>query len=134
MLSKSTTVRLIPIRKMDRALKFYTDTLGGKLTMRGEDEMKDSWASVTIGKAEFWLIAPESHEKMELAYTGFVVDDIKKTVAGLSKKGAKFLPAESMGPGTKIEGPIATMPWGAKSAFFKDSEGNLLMLWEQDMS
>jgi predicted enzyme related to lactoylglutathione lyase len=131
MLSKAGHASLIPIKNLDRALKFYTDTLGGKLKDRGEGEMKDSWASVTINKSELWLIKPQKREKMELAYNVFMVDDIKKTVSGLTKSGAKFLPGEEMGPGTKVDGPITTMPWGAKSAFLKDSEGNLLMLWEQ---
>ncbi len=133
MLSNSHHAALIPIKNLDRALKFYTGSLGGKLNQRGEDEMKDSWASVSIGKAELWLIKPEKREKMELAYNVFLVEDMKKTVAGLTKKGVKFERGEAMGPGSKVDGPITTTPWGAKSAFLKDSEGNLLMLWEQDM-
>ncbi len=131
MLPDSNFAALIPIKKMDRALDFYTRKLGAKLRMRGEGDMKDSWASVTINKAEFWLLQPEKQEKKELAYNVFMVKDIKETVDGLRKKGVRFQRAESMGPGTKIEGPVATTTWGAKSAFFKDSEGNLLMLWEQ---
>ncbi len=131
MLSESRFAALIPIKNLDRALKFYVDTLGGKLKEMGQGEMKDSWASVTVNEAELWLIKPEKREKMELAYNVFIVSDIKKTVVGLAKRGAKFLPGEKMGPGTEVNGPITSMPWGAKSAFLKDSEGNLLMLWEQ---
>lgn len=131
MLSRSDYAALIPIKKMNRALKFYADALGGKLVMRGEGDMKNSWAAISVGKTVFWLIEPEKHEKMELAYNVFVVKGIKRIVQGLQKKGVRFLPAEDMGPGTKVDGPISKMPWGAKSAFFKDSEGNLLMLWEQ---
>ena len=131
MLSKSRFAALIPIKNLDRALKFYTGSLGGKLKDRGQGEMKDSWASVTMNKAELWLIKPQKHEKMELAYNVFIVDDIKRTVTEMTKARVKFLPGEQMGPGTKVDGPIPSMPWGAKSAFLKDSEGNLLMLWEQ---
>jgi predicted enzyme related to lactoylglutathione lyase len=132
MLSKSSFAAIIPIRNLDRALKFYTELLGGRLKMRGEGEMKDDWASVTINKAEFWLLKPEKHEKMTLAYNVFIVDDIKQAVGGLTKKGAKFLPGEKMGPGSKVDGAITSTPWGAKSAFLKDTEGNLLMLWQQE--
>ncbi len=131
MLAKSHFAALIPIKKMDRALEFYTATLGGELKMRGQGEMKDTWASVRINKSEFWLIAPDKQEKRVLAYNVFVVEDIKEAVGGLRKRGAKFDPAEDMGPGSKKDGPITTAPWGAKSAFFKDSEGNLLMLYEE---
>jgi predicted enzyme related to lactoylglutathione lyase len=129
MLSKADFATLVPIRNMDRALKFYTKTLGGSLNMRPPGEMKNSWASLSLGKTEFWLIRPEKHEKRDLAYSTFVVKDIKKTVGGLKKKRVKFLPAERMGADSKIDGPISYSPYGA-SAIIKDSEGNLLMLWE----
>jgi predicted enzyme related to lactoylglutathione lyase len=57
------------------------------------------------------------------------VKDIKKTVGGLKRKRVKFRRAEKMGPDSKIDGPIMYTPYG-NSAFFKDSEDNLLMLWE----
>jgi predicted enzyme related to lactoylglutathione lyase len=129
MLEKSYLVTLVPVKKMDRALKFYTGALGGKLLMGGEGDMADSWASVKVGKAEFWLIAPEKWENRELAYSMFVVDDIKASVAALKDKGVKFSRAEKSSPDTKIDGPIARHEWGSE-AFFKDSEGNQLMLWQ----
>jgi hypothetical protein len=91
--------------------------------------MRNFWASVNVGKTEFWLIKPEKREKLDLAYSTFIVKDIRKTVSALRKKRVTFLRAERMGPDSTIEGPIVTGTYGA-SAFFKDSEGNLLMLWE----
>jgi len=129
MLSRANFATLVPIRNMDRALRFYTKTLGGSLNMRATGEMKNSWASVNVGKTEFWLVRPEKHEKRELAYSVFAVKDIKKTVAGLKKKRIKFLRAERMGADSKVEGPISYSPYGA-GAILKDSEGNLLMLWQ----
>ena len=129
MLDKAGFVTFVPVRKMDRAIKFYTDGLGGKLAARGEGEMKDSFASVKIGKKEFWLIKPSAWEKRELTYNAFVVEDISAEVSELKSRGVKFNRAERSGPETKIEGPISRDPWGAE-AFFKDTEGNLLMLWQ----
>jgi len=129
MLEKSGFVTLVTVKKMDRAVKFYTETLGGRLTSRGEGEMADSFASVKVGKAEFWLIIPESWERRELAYNSFIVDDIKATVAALRSRGVKFSRAEKETPETKVDGPIAHHEWGSE-AFFKDSEGNQLMLWQ----
>ena len=129
MLSKSDFATLVPIKNMDRAVKFYTRTLGGSLNMRAKGEMKNYWASVNVGKSEFWLIKPEKREKRELAYSTFIVKDIKKTVEGLRRKGVRFLPAERMGPDTTTDGPISYSPYGA-GAFLKDSEGNLLGLWQ----
>ncbi|HEV2317646.1 MAG TPA: VOC family protein [Thermoplasmata archaeon] len=129
MAGKPTIATLVPIRNMNRALRFYTKTLGGKLTMRGTGAMKDMWASVRLAKSEVWLIAPGAREKRKLAYTTFIVPNIKRFVAGLQRKGVKFDKAERMGPSTRIEGPIAFESFGA-SAFFKDPEGNLWMVWQ----
>jgi predicted enzyme related to lactoylglutathione lyase len=121
---------IIPVRKMDRALAFYTETLGGKLLMRGEGDMKNFWASVKVAGSEFWLVPPEGWEKRKLSYSVFVVKDIKSAVGDLQAKGVKFQRAEKMSKETKVEGPVARDPAMGASAFFKDSEGNLLMLWE----
>ena len=129
MLSKSNLAILVPIKNMNRALKFYTKILGGSVNMRAQGEMKNDWASVRIGKAEFWLIRPEVHEKRDLAYSTFIVKNIAETVKGLKKRGVRFLPAEKMGPDSRIDGPISYSQYGA-GAFLKDSEGNLLMLWQ----
>jgi predicted enzyme related to lactoylglutathione lyase len=129
LLSKASYATIVPVRNMDRALKFYTDTLGGKLLIRMEGEMKDFWASVQLGKEEFWLVSPEEQEKRALSYSVFVVEDIKAAVTELRGKGVKFSRAEKNSKDTKIDGPIARESFGA-SAYFKDSEGNLLMLWQ----
>jgi predicted enzyme related to lactoylglutathione lyase len=122
-------VTLIPIKKMDRALNFYTKSLGGKLQYRGDGAMKNFWASMTVAGAGVWLVAPGKREKRTLAYQTFVVKDIKKFVAQLKQKGVKFQKAEAMNKDTKVVGPIAFEKFGA-AAFFKDTEGNLLMAWQ----
>lgn len=129
MLSKSKFATLVPIKKMKRAIRFYTETLGGKLLYKGEGEMADGFAGIQVGQAEFWLITPSKKEKRKLAYFAFLVKDIRSEVKALQKKGVKFDKAERMGAQTKIEGPISWEPWGG-AAFFDDSEGNALMLWQ----
>ena len=129
MLEKSRFVTLVTVKKLDRAIKFYTEALGGKLTSKGQGDMADSWASVKIGREEFWLVVPDTWEKRELAYNAFVVNDIKTAVADLRGRGVKFSKGEKVTSDTKIDGPIARHAWGAE-AFFKDSEGNQLMLWQ----
>jgi len=131
-LSDSYVATLVPVKNMDRAVKFYTESLGGKLLYRDKGEMKDMWASLKVGKDEFWMVAPESKEKRTLAYSTFVVDDIRTVVKDLKARGVKFQRAEKMSKETKTEGPIAWEPYGA-SAFLKDTEGNLLMIWQNTM-
>jgi predicted enzyme related to lactoylglutathione lyase len=134
MLSKAGFATLTPVRKMDRAVKFYTKTLGGKLQGRAEGEMKEMWASVKIGKEEFWLVKPsDSQEKKpDLAFSTFIVKDIKTEVSDLKRRGARFEKAERNEQTTKVDGPIAYDSIGA-TAFLKDSEGNLLMLFQGSM-
>jgi predicted enzyme related to lactoylglutathione lyase len=130
LLDKADFATLVVIRDMDRALKFYTKVLGGKLTQRAPGDMKNMWASVKIGRESFWLVNPPGkREKKDLAYSAFMVKDIRKEVADLRKKGVRFFKGERMDENTKVEGPITTDAFGA-TAFFNDSEGNLLMLWQ----
>ena len=128
-MSGTRLATLMPIRNLDRALKFYTKTLGAKLNYRAEGEMKDFWASISIGPDEIWLVAPQKWEKRTLAYNIFTVKNIKTFVSGLKRKGVKFQRAEKMGPQSRIDGSITWEPFGG-AAFFKDSEGNLLMVWQ----
>lgn len=129
MASNAHVVTLIPIRDMNRAIKFYTKAAGGKLKERARGRMRNMWASVRLGDGDLWLIAPEKFEKRTLAYTGLLVKNIKRFVGGLKQKGVKFQRAVAMDPKAKIVGPIAFETWGA-SAFFKDTEGNLMMVWQ----
>jgi predicted enzyme related to lactoylglutathione lyase len=133
MFSKARLATLIPVHDMSRAIRFYTKSLGGKVRLRGEGQMKNFWASLTIGANDVWLIAPEKREKRTLAYSTFVVKNIKAAVTELKRKGVKFQRAERVGPETRLDGPIAYEGFGA-SAFFKDSEGNLLMIWQNGPS
>jgi catechol 2,3-dioxygenase-like lactoylglutathione lyase family enzyme len=133
MASKATLATLLPIRDMDRAIKFYTKTLGGELLFRGQGEMKDGWASLKLAGQEVWLISPSKREKRDLAYTTFLVKNIKSFVSGLESSGVKFQKPEKMSNETKVVGPIAFESFGA-SAFFKDPEGNLLMVWQNNPS
>ena len=89
MLSNAHYATIIPIKKMSRALKFYTESLGGKVLYRGEGDMKDSWAAVRVAKADFWLVTPEKWEKRELSYSVFLVKDVKRTVKDLQKTGGQ---------------------------------------------
>jgi predicted enzyme related to lactoylglutathione lyase len=129
MLSKAQMVTLIPIREMNRAIRFYTKTLGGKLRYRGTGAMKDFWAGIKMGSSEIWLVAPEKREKRTLAYTTFMVKNIRATVKELQGKGVKFQRAEKMSPDTRVDGAISWESWGG-AAFFKDPEGNALMVWQ----
>ena len=114
---------------MDRAIGFYTKKLGAKVQYRGEGSMKNFWAAMNIAGATVWFVAPEKREARTLAYHTFLVKDIKRFVAKLQKAGVKFEKAVKVSKETKIEGVIASEDFGS-SAFFKDSEGNTMMVWQ----
>lgn len=132
MMSKAQMVTLIPIRNMNRALRFYTKVMGGKLVYRGRGKFRNYWASLTVGGVPVWFVNPDEREKRSLAYQTFLVKNIRAEVAGLQRAGVKFQRAERGGPDTRVEGPILIEPQGSV-AFFKDTEGNLLMLFEDRM-
>jgi len=129
MISKAPLATLIPIRDMNRALKFYTKVLGGKLQFRGAGAMKNFWAHLKLGDNDIWLIAPQKREKRTMAYSTFLVKNIRAAVKELKGKKVSFARPDVMSPKTKLEGPIAWEPFGG-AAFFKDTEGNLLMIWQ----
>lgn len=132
MLNKAGFATLVPIKEMDRAVEFYTEKLGGKLVYRGKGKTRNSFAQIKMGKEEFWLIPPTKWEQRDLSYSTFIVKNIKKSVKNLEKSGVKFEPGEKMGEESKVKGPITYDSFGA-AAFFHDTEGNLLMLWQNDM-
>ena len=129
MAAKNRVATLTPIKNMNRAIQFYTKKLGGRLVERAPGEMRNMWAALSLAGHDIWLITPGKREKRTLAYTTFVVNNIKSYVRALQRKGVKFEKAERMGPESRIEGSVTYESFGA-SAFFKDSEGNLLMIWQ----
>lgn len=129
MAAEARRATLIPIRNMNRAVKFYSKVLGAKLEMRAPGEMRDFWAALKVGGADVWLIAPKKREKTALASSAFLVKEIRAFVGRLKRNGARFSRPEPMNKEARIDGPIAYDPIGA-SAFFKDSEGNLMLIWQ----
>ncbi len=121
---------LIPVKKLDRAISFYTEKLGGKLVSRGPGDMEEWSATISIGKDDFLLVTPEEIEKRELSYNMLIVKDIKETVSRLRARGVRFARGEKLTTSSKVDGPISFDTWGA-TAFFNDSEGNLLTLFQE---
>ncbi len=108
----------------DRALRFYTETLGIPTAFRS-DEM--GWAQLDTGEANLALerVEPSSsppYPGAEGALVGrflgvsLTVSDIDKTYRDLCERGVEFL------------GPPERMPWGGVLAHFSDPDGNVLTL------
>ena len=119
MLTNAAIVPYIPVSNVARARKFYEGTLG--LTP------KEEYAGGVIyecGKGSWVFMYPSPGAGTSKASTAFwAVDDVVAEVAALKARGVVF--EEYDMPGIKMVDSIAT-GGGAKTAWFKDSEGNIL--------
>ena len=119
MLSNAAILPYIPVSNVARARKFYEGTLG--LTPREE------YAGGVIyecGNGSWVFMYPSPGAGTSKASTAFwQVNDVEAEVAELKARGVVF--EEYDMPGIKMVNSIATAG-GAKTAWFKDSEGNIL--------
>jgi len=117
MLKNARIVPYIPVADVSRARKFYEEKVG--LKPKGE------YAGGVIyecGNGSHVFMYPSPGAGTSRASTAFwQVDDVATEVAELKARGVVF--EEYDMPGIKMENSIASAG-GAKTAWFKDSEGN----------
>ena len=119
MLKDHAIVAYIPVANVSRARKFYEEKVG--LTP------KETYAGGVIyecGDGTWVFMYPSAGAGTNKASTAFwSVDDVENEVAELKSRGVVFEEYDT--PGIKTVNGIAT-GGGAKTAWFKDSEGNIL--------
>ncbi len=108
------------VQDMPRALRFYRDALGLRVTAES-----DHWATLDVGGVRVGLhatdgrpVPPVPRDEGGAMAGGTLtlrVDDIRATVARLQAAGVKFL------------APIYDASWGSVVAF-EDPDGNVLKL------
>ena len=108
----------VPISDMNRAIQFYTKTLGLKLKF----QMGNDWAEVeapglTIGLHPMMEMHGPKTGKSEALSIGFTVQKLETAMDALKKKGVSFAPK------LVEEGPV-------RLAFFTDPDGTPLYLCE----
>jgi catechol 2,3-dioxygenase-like lactoylglutathione lyase family enzyme len=113
-------VAFVYVTDRDRALAFYRDTLG--LPLRDSDPYGDF---LDLPGSLLRLTTITDFEPHPHPVLGFDVEDIEAVAAALRDRGVPFDIFEGMGQDAN---GICAMPDGGKLAFFKDSEGNALML------
>src|SRR5438874_5989165 len=120
MLKNSDVAAFVATAKPDEAREFYENILG--LTFVSDEEY-----AVVFNANGTTLRVQKVAEVFPKPYTtlGWHVDDIKAGVKGLAAKGVKFEFYDFMQP--DADG-IVTFPDGARVAWFKDPDGNLLSL------
>ena len=119
MLTNSPIVPYIPVADMARARKFYE----GKLGLKPREEYAGG-VIYECGNGSWVFMYPSAGAGTSKASTAFwAVDDVAAEVLDLKAKGVVF--EEYNMPGIKTVNSIAT-GGGARTAWFKDSEGNIL--------
>jgi predicted enzyme related to lactoylglutathione lyase len=110
----------LPAANMERAKKFYNEKLG--LVPASEAPAGVFYQN---GGTRFFVFPSSGASNGSFTQMGITVDDIEAEVNALKSRGVKF--EEYNYPSLKTVNGVATTAVG-KSAWFKDSEGNLIGL------
>jgi catechol 2,3-dioxygenase-like lactoylglutathione lyase family enzyme len=121
MLQKSPMFAYIPVKDVARARQFYESKLGFK----PKSEIAGGVVYEFAGGTACFLYPTPNAGTSQASQAFWQVDDVAREVAELKERGVVF--EEYDQPGLKTENGIAT-GGGAKSAWFKDTEGNIFAI------
>ncbi len=124
MISNLTAMATIPAANIERAKKFYSDKLGFK----PEETEPTGVVIYKSGGSSFLLYESQFAGTAKNTAVTFQTDNVERDVRDLRNKGVKFEDYD-MGDLKTVNG-IASMG-DVKSAWFKDTEGNIIALTEQ---
>ena len=113
MIVERTDFVSVPVEDMERAKRFYSETLGIH-----SPNLDDGWPEFETGNVSFYLVDPTrfgEEFRPNVAHFALRVPDVAETRAELEAKGVEF-------HGDIRDTGVCHM------AFFSDSEGNALML------
>jgi catechol 2,3-dioxygenase-like lactoylglutathione lyase family enzyme len=122
-LGNSNLIALVTIRDVKSAKHFYRDTLGLRLV---SEELPFALVFDANGTMLRLAISPQ-HVPLPGTVLGWRVDEIQEHVRQLASGGVVFERFEGM---PQDELGIWSTPTGAKVAWFKDPDGNLLSVSE----
>jgi catechol 2,3-dioxygenase-like lactoylglutathione lyase family enzyme len=124
MLQQSPMYAYLPAKDVKRARQFYEQKLG----FRPAREVGGGVVYECAGRTSCFLY-PTPNAGTSLASQAFwQVEDVEREVAELRSKGVVFEEYDT--PGMKTKNGIAT-GGGAKAAWFKDTEGNILAIVQE---
>jgi predicted enzyme related to lactoylglutathione lyase len=126
MLAASPIAPMLPVVDLDRARRFYEDTLGLPLVedLSGPDTLVFECGQGTL-LGVYMRPTPTRADHTEAA---FQVDDLENAIRTLGSRGVVFEHYDMPGLKTDRQG-IADMN-GSRGAWFKDPEGNILGLFQ----
>ena len=120
-------VATLPAADIGRARKFYAETLGLEVTDQGEDGS----ARVQVGGSWVMVYPSQFAGTNQATALGIGVADVAEAVAHLRERGIEFEEYD-FGEFKTVDG-IITMPDGSHGAWFKDTEGNIVGLFDGEM-
>ena len=123
MLGKADALPMIAVKDIDRARKFYEDTLG----LQTKDAMGGEVLEVKSGDTVINVYRSEYAGTNKATALTFDVDDIEAEVRELKDKGVFFEQYDM--PGLEKRGDLYVAE-GMKTTWFKDPDGNILSLFE----
>ena len=128
MLDQSAVEANIPAADLDRARSNYSDKLGlTPVQEYGGEALRYR----TAGGTYFNVYRTEYAGQAGHTIAQWHVDDVDAEVRDLVAKGVAFEIYEDM-PGVEWNGNVATMPGTGRSAWFTDSEGNIMCIDENE--
>ena len=125
MLGTRNAVPNLAVKDLDRARTFYIDTLGLEEVDQEGDELivlKSGDSAVSVYRSDY------AGTNKATAVT-WAVDDIDAEVSALKQKGIMFEHYDM--PGLALEGDVHVGD-GMKIAWFKDPDGNILNIVEEE--
>ncbi len=124
MVDLGTAHATIAVTDLDRAKKFYGETLG----LSAKEERSDG---VVYESGGTWmLVYPSSFAGTNQATCmSFEVSDLEKTVEELSGRGVTFEQYDF--PGLKTDARSIAEIQGERGAWFKDPDGNILAVGQR---
>jgi len=121
MLTDAPVIPTLPVVDLQRAISFYKDKLG----LAVEQAMKGA-TIIRCGEGTKLFLYQRAQTKADNTAAGFSVKDIEKTIKELKDKGVVFEQYDL--PGLKTNEDGIADDGSTKSAWFKDTEGNILAI------
>ncbi len=123
MLQKFPFIAYIPAKDVARARRFYEDKLGFK----PKEEVSDGVVYEFANGTSCFLYPTPNAGTSQASQAFWQVDDVDREIAELKARGVAFehydIPGERSASGAITAG-------GAKAAWFKDTEGNIMAIIE----
>ncbi len=126
MLTNSRVAGILPALDIDRAISFYKEKLGLEAAKTASGDA----AMVRAGSGTMFVVYQRPAWQCDLTQLVFMVDNLEQQMQELRNMGMMF--EEYDLPYLKTVNGVATDESG-KSAWFKDSEGNIVSIMEPSL-